>query len=117
MLILREESMATKAERYETERRLQKHAGNGAKPATARRRPNKAAASTEADPAGRPHASLRAKGRTYALEVTRTSRPSRKSTRGSAEHGKTDAALSLRRMLKASAPTTRATGRPGRRTP
>jgi hypothetical protein len=108
--------MATKAERYETERRLQKHAANGARPT--QKRPSRsvkgAASATEDDPAGRAQAAVRSAAGTYALEVTRTSRPSRKSTRGSAGHLKTDAVLSLRRLLRASAPTVRASQRPGR---
>ena len=110
--------MATKAERFETERRLEKHAANGAKAATSQRpkqgRAKGAASRTEDDPAGRPQAALRSAGGTYALEVTRTARPSRKSTRGSAGHLKTDTALSLRQLVRTTAPAARATQRPGR---
>ena len=110
--------MATKAERFETEQRLEKHATksgkDGAKAAPPGKRPKRAtknAALTEDDPAGRSQAALRATGGAYALETTRTSRPSRKSTRGSADHVKTDTALSLRRMLRASTPAARAAQR------
>ena len=112
--------MATKAERFDTEQRLEKHAANAAKattPRPPRRSAKSAAVGTEDDPAGRPHVALRSGGGTYAVETTRTSRPSRKSTRGSADHIKTDTALSLRQSVRASTPAARAAQRPGRHAP
>lgn len=109
--------MATKAEIFEVEQRRQNHAAKGKKAAPGqKRRPKAVAVPTEDDPAGRPQASVRSVRGTYALESSRTSRPSRKSTRGSAAHVKTDAPLSLRQALRVSAPAARA-ARPGRRAP
>ena len=111
--------MATKAEIFEVEQRRQNHAAKGNKSKAAggqKRRPKAVALPTEDDPASRPQASVRSGRGTYALEASRTARPSRKSTRGSAAHVKTDAPLSLRQALRVSAPAARA-ARPGRRAP
>jgi hypothetical protein len=119
--------MATKAERFKAERQRAAHpprkaSSSGATREDARDTPVARArqamatahlAEIEDDPAGHPRAPRRAKAGTYEMEVARTtSRPSRKSTRRSPTHLKTDSALSLRRLLRAAAPSTRAGQRP-----
>jgi hypothetical protein len=121
--------MATKAELFKAEQQRAAHPprtasrgsartddGSSALPARARQAMAAShLAEIEDDPAGHPRASRRAKPGTYELEVARTtSRPSRKSTRRSPSHLKTDGALSLRQLLRATAPSTRAGQRPTR---
>lgn len=119
--------MATKAELFKAEQQRAAHpprvasregdkAENGRNAPLARARQAMATAhlaEIEDDPAGRPRAPRRTKPGTYEMEVARTTaRPSRKSTRRSPSHLKTDGALSLRRLLRATAPSTRAAQRP-----
>jgi hypothetical protein len=115
--------MATKAQLFKAEQQRAAHPSRKASPDGANREDERDSplararqamatahlAEIEDDPAGHPRASRRVKPGTYEMEVARTtSRPSRKSTRRSPIHLKTDAALSLRRLLRAAAPSTRA---------
>lgn len=115
--------MATKAQLFKAEQQRAAHPPRSASPDGAKGENERNAllararqatatahlAEIEDDPAGHPRASRRTKPGTYEMEVARTtSRPSRKSTRRSPSHLKTDSALSLRRLLRAAAPSTRA---------
>jgi hypothetical protein len=96
--------MATKAEQFEIEQRLARRA---AKTATAEgRRPGGAVPPTEPRVAHNQSARA-AKGSAYELEPSPGARPSRKSTRRSPGHLKTDSALRLRTMDRNAAPSSR----------
>jgi hypothetical protein len=92
--------MATKAERFRNEQERTPPAGGRAK-RTSQRKPKKAAFGRE-----KAHARVKA---THALEDTKASaRPSRKSTRASANRAKPDAAFNLTEEKRKASPQSRA---------
>ncbi len=98
--------MATKSEEF---RSLAERSHSTTKPPKAKKvvkkspEKKRASAAAPTSPNESKHAARKA---SYALEVSAKARPSRKSTRKSANHQKTDSQLQLRQ-------TRRATGRPG----
>ncbi len=92
--------MATKAEQARSEEQRAHRVGKP-KPHLAEKKPKKATWSHD-----KAHAGAKA---THALELTEPgTRPSRESTRGSANHAKADAARNLTEETKKGAPTNRA---------
>lgn len=92
--------MATKAEQWKSEEQRTHVAGNK-KSHVATKKPKKATWSHDKE-----HAATKA---THALEDTKPGeRPSRESTRGSANHVKSDTAFNLTEQTKKSSPTNRA---------
>jgi hypothetical protein len=92
--------MATKAEQWKSEEE-RKHGTGNKKPRVSKKKPKKAAWSHD-----KHHAATKA---THAFEEgTPGKRPSRESTRGSANHSKADAAANLTEQARKSAPTNRA---------
>jgi len=95
--------MATKAEQFRSqqERSPTKRRGKGRKPHKAQKKPKKGGWSHE-----KHHADVKA---THAFEATAPGkRPSRKSTRGSANRAKPDAALNINEENRKGAPEQRA---------
>ncbi len=90
--------MATKAEQFHSEEMRRNH---GYKAPTSKKKPKKAFWSRE-----RTHAAVKA---THAIEETsRRRRPSRESTRGSANRAKADSALNITEEATQSSPESRA---------
>ncbi len=91
--------MATKAEQFHADE--QRHRGKGKKPRTSIKKPKKAAWSRESG-----HAGSKA---THAIEETsRGARPSRESTRASANHARSDVAMNLTEDKTRGSPENRA---------
>jgi hypothetical protein len=117
--------MATKAERFRSEAEKAAHARHPQKPAhesagkraaergrTKGRIPNPTSHNEAPRLSQKGRATTHAKKATYELEVSATSRPSRKSTRRSPNHIKPDSALRITEMNRNASPTTRS-GRRG----
>ena len=105
--------MATKAERFEVEMRRaaqRRKAASGAKAKTpakaSKRRPRRT--ELTAGHATRNDARARGEKSSYAMEVTASSRPSRKSTRKSRNRQKTDSGLRITEMERNASPKARA---------
>jgi hypothetical protein len=109
--------MATKGERFKAEQQRAAHAGrprhesheSAAKRAAARGRMK----DLVPNPAAHNQAPRAARNSLYEHEVSVTTRPSRKSTRKSPTHIKTDATLRITTMNKNAAPRNRAGRRSG----
>lgn len=97
--------MATKSEQFETEQRLARRA---AQPA-----PRKRHASSATERPAQNQVRRDGKASAYEFEPSPGTRPSRKSTRRSPAHVKTDTALRLRTVDRNAAPSRRAQAKGG----
>ena len=97
--------MATRSERFKAEMQRKAHGKRPAEEVKARRRVR----------ASRNEAPRVAKNSSYALEASASSRPSRKSTRRSPTHIKTDSALRITAVNRNASPQARAERRGAKR--